>query len=304
MPANWGEQLEELRVTGGAHDVLRRKYLAELTGITKRNAIVYYSGWLQKPEIFEQRPYRFSIHDNDTNGFMAAIHKLDRSKGLDLLLHTPGGDMAATESLGGYLIRMFKTDIRAIIPQLALSGGTMIALACKEIWMGQHSSIGPIDPQFGGIPAHGVIEEFEEAMKAIKEDPTRAHVWQPIIAKYRPTLVGECQKAIKWSEQVVKAWLLKGMLKGDTNATQKADKIIEGLGSHALTLSHARHISLHDAAKLGVKVRALEDDSPFRDAVLSVHHACIHTLTATGACKIIENHNGAAYIQNITVSST
>ena len=42
---------------------------------------------------------------------------------------------------------MFGTDIRAIVPQLALSAGTMVALACKEIIMGKHSSLGPIDPQ-------------------------------------------------------------------------------------------------------------------------------------------------------------
>ena len=35
----------------------------------------------------------------------------DRSKGLDLILHTPGGDIAATESLVDYLHKMFD-DIR------------------------------------------------------------------------------------------------------------------------------------------------------------------------------------------------
>ncbi|MFH1746367.1 MAG: S49 family peptidase [Planctomycetota bacterium] len=286
----------------GAYDVLRRKYLAELGSHTNRNVIVYYSGWLQKPELYQQHPYRFNIHDNDKNGLMATIHHLDRSKGLDLLLHTPGGDFAATESLVHYLRQMFKTDVRAIVPQLAMSGGTMIALACKEIWMGEHSNIGPIDPQFGGIPAHGVIEEFEQAKKEVLKNPTLAHLWQPIIAKYQPTLIGECQKAIKWSEQMVKDWLLKGMLKGDNNATEKANRIIDGLGSHALTLSHARHISLEGARNLGVKVCALEGDIPLRDAVLSVHHACIHTLTSTGAVKIIENQNGEAFIQSLTVS--
>jgi ClpP class serine protease len=75
---------------------------------------------------------------------------MDRSKGLDLILHTPGGDMAATESLVDYLRQMFGKDIRAIVPQIAMSGGTMIALAWKEILMGKHSNLGPIDPQFSG----------------------------------------------------------------------------------------------------------------------------------------------------------
>lgn len=78
---------------------------------------------------------------------MSVIHKLDRSRGLDLILHTPGGDMAATESLVDYLRSMFGTDVRAIIPQLAMSGGTIMALSCNKIIMGKESSIGPIDPQ-------------------------------------------------------------------------------------------------------------------------------------------------------------
>ena len=59
---------------------------------------------------------------------MATIHKMDRKKGLDLILHTPGGDMAATKSLVDYLRIMFEGNVRAIVPQIAMSGGTMIAL--------------------------------------------------------------------------------------------------------------------------------------------------------------------------------
>jgi ClpP class serine protease len=99
------------------------------------------------------------INDEDKNGFMMAIHHLDRSKGLDLLLHTPGGDLAATESLVDFLRRMFGTDIRAIVPQIAMSAGTMLACSCREIVMSKHSSIGPIDPHLRGIPAVGVKME-------------------------------------------------------------------------------------------------------------------------------------------------
>jgi hypothetical protein len=41
----------------------------------------------------------------------------------------------------------------------------------------------------------------------------------------------------------------------------------------------------------------MEDDHELQDAFLSVHHACIHTLAGTPAYKIIENHNGVAFIQ-------
>ena len=228
---------------------------------------------------------------------MTTIHGLDRSKGLDLILHTPGGEMAATESIVDYLREMFGTNIRAIIPQLAMSAGTMIACACKSILMGKQSSLGPIDPQIGGIPAHGILEEFKQASEEIKRDRSKIPVWQPIIAKYSPTLIGEAQKAIAWAEEMVKEWLLSGMLKGKRNAEDKADKIIKELGDHALTKSHARHLSASRCRKMGLKIEMLEDNQELQDAVLTVHHACIHTLSHTGAFKIIENHMGKAYIR-------
>lgn len=291
MPS-WHSILEDLRKRGSIHDVIRREYLLKLHQQTGRNVIAYYSGWLQKPGLAGG-----AVNDADKNGFMTVIHGLDRSKGLDLILHTPGGDTAATESIVDYLHAMFGTNIRAIVPQLALSAGTMIACACKEILMGKHSSLGPIDPQLGGVPAHGVIEEFERAAKEIQANPARIPVWQPIIAKYPPTLIGECEKAIKWSQAMAREWLLRGMLQGKSNADAIADRVLKELASHALTLAHARHLSADKCRSLGLEIRALEDSQELQEAVLSVHHVMIHTLASTAAFKIIENHNGVAFIQ-------
>lgn len=293
MP-NWHEILDELKEAGSTHDVVRRRYLQKLHKVTGRNIILYYSGWLQKPDM----PGAI-VCDADKNGLMTVIHKLDPKKGLDILLHTPGGETAATESIVDYLRSIFGTNIRAIIPQLAMSAGTMIACACSEIVMGKQSSLGPIDPQFRGMPAHGVVEEFKQAYEEIKADPPKMAVWQPIIAKYTPTLVGECEKSIKWSNEMAREWLKTGMFKNDAKGDAKIHLIIEGLGSHALTLSHARHLSAQTCREMGLKVLFLEDDDKLQDAVLSVHHACIHTLAATQAFKIIENHKGIAFIQAI-----
>jgi ATP-dependent protease ClpP protease subunit len=291
MPS-WHELLEEIKTKGSTYDVVRRRYLTKLQRITGRNVIIYYSGWLQKAGL-----PGVQVNDADKNGFMTVIHKLDRSKGLDLILHTPGGETAATESIVDYLYTMFGRDIRAIVPQLAMSAGTMIACACKEIIMGHQSSLGPIDPQFSGLPAHGIVEEFKRAHAEIKADPSKAAVWQPIIARYQPTLIGECEKAIKWSSDMSREWLLRGMLNGDSEADRKADAIITELSDHALTLSHARHLSAARCKSIGLQITMMEDDQAFQDAVMTVHHACIHTFSSTPAYKLIENHKGVAFIQ-------
>ena len=294
MP-NWNQVLEEIknskRIDG--LDFVRRKYLNLLHEKTGRNIIAYYSGWLQKSGIGNAY-----INDDDKNGLMANIHGLDRNKGLDLILHTPGGDTAATESIVDYLRRMFGTDIRAIIPQLAMSAGTMIACACKEIIMGKQSNIGPIDPQLGGIPAHGVLEEFEKALKEIQENPQTIPIWQKIVEKYHPTFLGECQNAIDLSLEMVTLWLETGMFKGNPNSKVIAKKIAKELSDHEKTKTHSRHIHIDEAIKIGLTVKSLEKDfdQEFQDLVLTVHHSYMHTFANSLAIKIVENQSGNAVV--------
>jgi len=295
MPS-WNQVLDEILVeqshSGEGIDKVRRKYLDLLHQHTGRNVICYYSGFLQKPGYSLS-----SVNDDDKNGFMNAIYQLDRSKGLDLILHTPGGRISATESIVHYLRQMFGTDIRAIIPQTAMSAGTMIACACKEIVMGKQSNIGPFDPQFGGIPAYGVLEEFDMAIRQVTADPHSIPIWQAIIGKYHPTFLGECQKAIEHAADIVNMWLITGMFKDDADATTKAQQIVTALNDHAGTKTHERHLHIEDAVGFGLKVMRLEDDQGLQDLVLTVHHSYMHTFANTQAGKIIENHCGAAIVQ-------
>lgn len=291
MP-NWSELVKEIGQLGSPFDVLRRKYIADLARYTKRNVICYYSGFLQKSEL----GMATAVNDTDKNGFMTTINGLDISKGLDLVLHTPGGDTAATESIVDYLWSKFGSDIRCFVPQMAMSAGTMIACACREIWMGKQSSLGPIDPQFGNIPAHGVLEEFERAYNEIVNDPRTVPVWQAVIAKYPPAFIGECKKAVEWSNSLAQAWLLRNMLSSDANAEEVVRTILRELSDHSVNLAHNRHLSAAKCKEIGLKIFDLESDQKLQDKVLSVHHIYFHTLSSTPAFKIIENHHGMAFI--------
>jgi hypothetical protein len=289
-------------ISATVYDRIRRVWLKKLHDHTGRNVILYYSGWLQKSDLLRSHGREFSIHDGDKNGFMAVIHKMDRTKGLDLVLHTPGGDLAATESLVDYLHAKFD-DIRVVVPQIAMSAGSMIACAGNRIVMGDQSSLGPIDPQIDGRAALGVLEEFQQAAEEIRADPSRIPLWQPIIAKYNPTLIGECLKASVWSQQIVKAWLLARMFKGVKNARAITSKIVRELGSHEKTKAHNRHISKARAIQVGLIVDSLEADPVLQDTVLTLHHACVHSLTSTPTIKIIENQLGVAFIEQVNLPS-
>ena len=224
----------------------------------------------------------------DKNGFMAMCHELDVEDGLDLILHTPGGDVAATESIIDYLNNKFAGDIRAIIPQLAMSGGTMIACSCNEIVMGKQSSLGPVDPQLNGVPAHGVISEFERAKKEIEENPARIPLWQPILSKYNPTFIGSCQRAIEWSNEILESSLKNNMFKDNLN-DPSIKSIIDVLGSPKDTKHHNRHLNPNKCKELGLNITFMEDDNYEQDLILSIHHACMSLFNKSNSFKIFAN---------------
>jgi ClpP class serine protease len=315
---NWSEILKQIQTvqlseqkevsiheakTANAVNIVRHEYLAKLHQRTGRNVIAYYSGFLSKPGI-----HGLEISDEDKNGFMMAVHKLDRSKGLDLILHTPGGGLTSTQSIVDYLHRMFRTsrdaipDIRAIIPQIAMSAGTMIACSCKEIWMGKHSNLGPIDPQFNGIPAYGVLKEFQTACREVKSQPTKIPIWQSIISQYRPTYLSRCKNAIDLSNAFVAKQLETVMFNGLTNAKTKAKQVVKALTHYTQNKAHDRHIHIDECAAMGLVVKSIEDSGEytnevdekgdFQDLILTVHHCYMHFLMNTPAFKVIENHLG------------
>jgi len=299
MP-NWNQlfnEVQKIQIQAQAHalqaiDTVRRKYIKELHQYTHRNVIADYSGWLQKPGILLA-----DINDEDKSAFMTTVHGLDRTLGLDLILHTPGGGIAATQSLVNYLHKMFGTDIRAFVPQIAMSAGTIIACCCKEIWMGKHSNLGPIDPHLRGIPAYGVVQEFKRAIREVKNDPSRIVIWQQIIGQYRPTFLGQCENAIKWSNEFVEQELAEGMLTNRTDPKKSAKKARQALTDYGENKSHDRHFHSEELEEMGLEVRLLESDQQLQELVLSVHHAYVLTLMNSPAYKIIENHEGVGVVK-------
>jgi len=299
MP-NWGQVLAEIQAQDaklrnnavGAVDIVRRRYLKRLQKKTGRNIIAYYSGWLSNPTAFG-----LDVNDDDKTAFMMAIHSLDKSLGLDLILHTPGGGLAAAESLVDYLRRIFGTDIRAIVPHMAMSAGTMIACSCKSIVMGKQSNLGPIDPQIGGLPAAAVKKEIERAIAELNADPTRMQFWQFVLQKYQPTFVSQCEQVVDMAEVFVRERLLDNMLVSDPDKVAKADKIVKGLSDVDHNKMHDRHIPIDACEALGLTIEKLEADQDLQEAVLTVHHCYMHSLTVSGAAKIVENHNGAAFMK-------
>ena len=287
MQNTWNGIMNEMGNYPNAFDVVRKKYIKKLSDLTGRNTIVYYSGWLQHPDGDS------SIDDSDMEGFMNAVNELDCTKGLDLVLHTPGGSPTAAEAIVNYLKDKFQKDIRVIVPQLSMSAGTMIACSAKEIVMCRQSSLGPIDPQFNGIPAYNIISEFNDAKKDLAEDPTTANYWAIILQQYPAAFLKTCYDAISLSSTLAEEWLKDNMLKNNQSAV---NGIVEFLNSRDTNHDHGRHFNYKKCCDIGLNISLLEADQEFQDAVLALHHSLMITFQGTNAVKIIENQNGNAYI--------
>lgn len=277
-----------------ASDVLQ-KYLNKLSLHTKRNVIAYYSGWLYRSNC------EYQINDKDMNAFMTALHKVDFKKGLDLILHTPGGGIEATESIIKYLRTKFDHNIRVIVPHLAMSAGTMIALSSKQIIMGEHSSLGPVDPFIGDYSTHDIMIEFKEACEQVKKNPSIAALWQVLLNKLPPTILAKSEKVIKMTEEIVKELLTENMLKDKDEKQIK--QTLEYLTDPKHTKQHGRHINISKAKKYGLFVNRLEDDPDLQDLVCSLHHTMTYVFEHTQVYKVVLSDNGQNSVLSIPIST-
>jgi hypothetical protein len=298
MPT-WGEILVELHQSaiarGGNPDLdgVRRRYLAQLHQLTGRETILYATDWLAAGGPMS------SITLEDMQGMMEVCKDL-KGPGLDLILHSPGGSGEATASLVNYLRSRF-AEIRVFIPLAAMSAGTMWALAGDVIVMGKHSQLGPIDPQVFRpaeqryVPARAIIDQFERAKRECADDPRQLGAWMPILQQYGTSLIEECEKAEELGRNLVTAWLARWMLKNERDPNAKARQIATYFADYSIHRSHALGID-RETARAGLKIDNLEDDPSLQDAVLSVHHAAMHTF-AGPAGKLVENHLGRAFVK-------
>lgn len=92
----------------------------------------------------------------DAQTIIAAIKETPDNVPIDLIIHTPGGIVLAAMQIAR-AVEAHPAKVTVYVPVYAMSGGTLIALAADEIFMGEFSMLGPIDPQIFGLPAASII---------------------------------------------------------------------------------------------------------------------------------------------------
>jgi hypothetical protein len=313
---DWADVGRELDATisaslpGGDVDAVRQRYLNDLREATGRPAIVYATDFTNqlKSNLASQMGTSTSIDLTDKDGFHQVIQGLSVDA-LDVVLHSPGGSAEAAESIVALLRPRF-SNIRFIVPSVAKSAATMLALSGNRIAMDEMSELGPIDPQMvvnrNGqtivAPLHSIRDQFLRAQQEIAEDPSKLPAWVPIIQQYGPSLLVECDNRIRLAQALAKSWLQEYMFAGEHDAEAKAEAISAALADDKNFLSHSRRVGMDHPVLRDVKIENMRKNESLQSAVHGLYFALRLTFQRTGALKIFESSEGQRLITILQVT--
>jgi len=87
---------------------------------------------------------------------------------LVVFLNSPGGSAEAVEKLVE-IVRFHYAEVFFVVPDEAMSAGTIFCMSGDKIYMDYTSSLGPIDPQIHNgkdwVPALGYLDQVERMIK-------------------------------------------------------------------------------------------------------------------------------------------
>jgi ClpP class serine protease len=171
------------------------------------------------------------IHDSEQ--VLRAIKLTDPDVPIDLILHTPGGLVLATEQIAMALCR-HPGKVTVFVPHYAMSGGTLLALAADEIVMDENAVLGPVDPQLGQWPANSILKAVEQKQANEVDDETL------IMADVARKAVGQ-----------IRSLIIKILSHGQM-PREKAETLADMLSSGIWT--HDYPIGVGDAKEMGLQV--------------------------------------------------
>lgn len=230
----------------------RQRLIREIQDRTGSKLLCYVSGPLA------------SLTRDDVLPLVDLLHRVPSGSDIDLLLHTPGGEIDAAEKMAN-MIRRHVGDggrFRVVVPHYAKSAGTLIGLVADTIVMSDSSELGPIDPQvrlpdsagrYAYRPAQSYVDGYNSLVKQVNDNPDAA-AFKQMLDKYDPTLLDVCLKVIARSKKLAEELLQNGMMRRGGNFTAVA----ADLSNNQKWLQHSVPIDHVEASKMRLDVTYLE----------------------------------------------
>lgn len=230
--------------------------------------------------------------------------KKDTEKDFDrlaVMLNTPGGSAETVEKMVN-IIRQHYSEVYFIVPDYAMSAGTIFCLSGDKIFMDYSSSLGPIDPQvFNGqrwVPALGYLDKVNEMIEKSRLG-TLTQAEFIMLQKLDLAEIRQYESAKALTVSLLKEWLVKYKFKNWTThgsngkpvtATEKeerAEAIAKYLGDNSLWHSHGRSIGIKTLTELlKLKIDDYSDDLTLRTLIRSYNDLI---------CEYIVRHSFPAF---------
>jgi len=185
----------------------------------------------------------------------------DPKQPMHLLLATPGGDgEVAVRLVRALQARCSKLTI--VVPDMAKSAGTIMALGADCILMGPTSDLGPVDPQFpvGNrlVGAREIERAVTNAEKRVQEAPATYPLYSGLLADVNMLMVEQARSAMARSYD-----LIVEALGASGRRPDKCKALAETLRGPLVDSAqvHGAALGAHQAKSLGLPVTIARPDS-------------------------------------------
>ncbi len=197
-----------------------------------------------------------------------------KRRALAVVLNTPGGSVEVVERMVT-AIRYHYDEVRFIIPDQAMSAGTVLAMSGDSILMDYFSCLGPIDPQVHKdgiwVPALSYLEQYRRLIQK-SHDGTLTSAELVLLRQLDLAELHQYELAGELSEKLIRDWLVRYKFKDwkvtETSGTPVTDAMKEAraeaiageLNKHSRWASHGRGINRDALRDLGLKIDELDTD--------------------------------------------
>lgn len=285
----------------------RKKQLKRISDIRGRDVLVYAAD-LKKGQAQIHIMYSDLMPINDQ------LSNLN-GKAIDLILETPGGFGEVAEQIIR-IIRSKYDEFSVIIPGVAKSAGTIMAMAGDEILMEPFvSALGPIDAQLnrqGNVfSAEALIEGFEKIKQEVSETSQLNKAYVPILQGISPGDLEHAQNALDFAKEIVTDWLVEYKFKNwNTHRTKgkptynkpvtlddkkgRAEEIAGKLCKHSHWKTHNRSITLADLESMRLEVTDYSKQADLADAIRR-YFILLEMTFDTAIYKVFETPNSQIY---------
>ena len=174
-----------------------------------------------------------------------------------VILDTPGGVVEVVERMVTAL-RSLYGGVTVIVPDRAMSAGTILALSADRIMMDHLSCLGPIDPQIEKdgklVPALSYLNQYERLNEKAQEDELTTAEYA-LLTKLDLGELYQFEQARELSQDLLIKWLSQYKFKNWTRTETKQEPVTE-----AMKVQRAKHIAalLNDPGKWHSHGRAID----------------------------------------------